>query len=412
MARKGKMIAYASCAGSQPGRRLPDFRTRLIHVRCHPPRAASRRARDSRRLRLPRSHARQRHRAREEAALGRAHRDVPAHVDRRLRVRRRPAARTDGQFRGRAPQHRRRPRRLPGLHANRPRDRNRRVRAQSGAARRRRRAPAPAARRCTCSVSLSPGGVHSHERQIAAMVELAAARRRAAHPRARVPRRPRYAAAKRGRVARAAGRRVRAPSGRAHRFDRRPLLRDGSRPALGARRARPTTCWSTVARPTPRHRRRPALAAAYARGETDEFVQRHGDRRPGRRARDHRRRRCDRLHELPRRSRATAHARAHRSVVRRLPAPPHAAARDVRLPHELRRRVRSGCPSRFRRNRSRTASARTSPRSASRSCASPRPRSTRTSPISSAAASRRRIRARTACSCRRPRWRPTISSRK
>ena len=34
----------------------------------------------------------------------------------------------DGQLRGRPPQHRRRPRRLPGLHAHRPRDRDRRVR--------------------------------------------------------------------------------------------------------------------------------------------------------------------------------------------------------------------------------------------------------------------------------------------
>ena len=70
------------------------------------------------------------------------------------------------------------------------------------AARRRRRPRAPAVARCTCSGLLSPGGVHSHERQIAAMVELAARARRAARPRARVPRRPRHAAAQRRGVAR------------------------------------------------------------------------------------------------------------------------------------------------------------------------------------------------------------------
>ena len=80
---------------------------------------------------------------------------------------------------------------------------------------------------------LSPGGVHSHERQIAALVALAAHGRRPANPRPCVPGWPRHAAAQRGRVARLHGRRVRAGEGRAHRVDRRPLLRDGPRPALG-----------------------------------------------------------------------------------------------------------------------------------------------------------------------------------
>ena len=56
-------------------------------------------------------------------------------------------------------------------------------------------------RRCTCWACVSPGGVHSHERQIAAMVEMAARRRRAARARARVSRRPRHAAAERRGVA-------------------------------------------------------------------------------------------------------------------------------------------------------------------------------------------------------------------
>ena len=54
-------------------------------------------------------------------------------------------------------------------------------------------------------------------------------------PRPCVPRRPRHAAAQRGRLARIHGRRVRQSPRRARRFDRRPLLRDGSRPALGSR---------------------------------------------------------------------------------------------------------------------------------------------------------------------------------
>ena len=81
---------------------------------------------------------------------------------------------------------------------------------------------------------LSPGGVHSHERQIAAMVELAAAHGVAKDSRARLPGRPRYAAAQRGGFARVHGRGLRPLSGRAHRIRRRPLLRDGPRPALGA----------------------------------------------------------------------------------------------------------------------------------------------------------------------------------
>ena len=85
---------------------------------------------------------------------------------------------------------------------------------------------------------LSPGGVHSHERQIAAMVELAAARGvRQVCVHAFLDGRdtpPRSAAASLAYMEA----RVRAPPGRADRVGRRPVLRDGPRPALGARRAR------------------------------------------------------------------------------------------------------------------------------------------------------------------------------
>ena len=58
---------------------------------------------------------------------------------------------------------------------------------------------------------------------------------------------------------------------RAHRVDRRPLLRDGPRPALGARRAAYDLLVDGRA-PYSAATAQAALAAAYARGETDEFV--------------------------------------------------------------------------------------------------------------------------------------------
>ena len=91
---------------------------------------------------------------------------------------------------------------------------------------------------------------------------------------------------------------------RAHRLDRRPLLRDGPRPALGPRRA--------GVRP-PRRRPRAVhgadapqagLAAAYARGENDEFVKATAIAGPRRQAGDDGRRRRRRVHEFPRRPRA------------------------------------------------------------------------------------------------------------
>ena len=89
---------------------------------------------------------------------------------------------------------------------------------------------------------LSPGGVHSHERQIAAMVAMAAdggAPRVAVHAfldgRDTPPRSAAASLAVHDRGVRRPSRRAASPS------ICRPLLRDGPRPALGARRRRRTS---------------------------------------------------------------------------------------------------------------------------------------------------------------------------
>ena len=349
---------------------------------------------------------------RAHAELESPRRVVPAYVDRRVGARRRPAAGADGQLRSRASQHRRGSRRLPGLHAHRPGDRDGRIRAQSGADGRRRARQARTGQPSTCWGSLSPGGVHSHERQIAAMVELAAAggaprilvhafldgRDTPPKSAARLARLPWSAVCARTRR-------------RAHRVDRRPLLRHGPRPALGARCDRPTTCSSTAARtfsaPDGAGRARRGLRARRDR----RIRQGHGDRsmREGRPAtmadgdvvvfmnfRADRAREITRALTDPRLRRLSAQARA---APRALTSASRATATSSRT-----------CPSPSRRSRSPTASANTWRSWAWPSCASPRPRSTRTSPTSSMAASRPSIPARTASSCRRRRSRPTTSS--
>ena len=151
---------------------------------------------------------------------------LPAHDARRLRRGGRSAGRADGELRGRPPDDRLRPRARPGLPAGQPRDRRRlvlRERALVVAFRR--------ARERGGNVHLlglvSYGGVHSHIDHLHALLELAAARHgertwihaftdgrdvsptSAVHDLAELPR-------------------------RAHRDDRRPLLRHGPRQALGA----------------------------------------------------------------------------------------------------------------------------------------------------------------------------------
>ena len=186
---------------------------------------------------------------------------------------------------------------------------------------------------------VSPGGVHSHERQIAAMVDLAAA---GGAPRICVhafldgrdtP--PQSAAPSLA----AHRRRVLAASRCAHRLDRRPLLRDGSRRALGAARGglRPPRRRSRAlhrrirgggARSRLRPRRKPTNSSAPRRSslparapatiaDGDAIVFMNF--------------RADRARQLTRALTDASFAGFARK--------PHATARDLRLPHELRRRV-------------------------------------------------------------------------
>ena len=253
----------------------------------------------------------------------RAARHLPAHDDRRLRAARRPAGGPDGQLRGRPPEHRRRPRHLPGLHAHRPSRSRRRVRAQPGAAPTPWPRPRATARALHVLGLLSPGGVHSHERQIAAMVDMAAARGRDARLRARVPRRPRHAAAQRR------ARRSRSWTASARRHPARASRRICGRYYAMDRDQR----WDRVAAGLrPAGRRHGAVhggdaAAGPRRGlrpRRDRRV-RAADRHPdaaGAPVRDGRRRRR-RVHELPRRPRPRDDARAHRrrrSTASRAPA--------------------------------------------------------------------------------------------
>ena len=245
--------------------------------------------------------------ARTARALARTRRSMPP------RTACRAAGRPDGQLRSRPPEHRRGPRRLPGLHAHRPRDRDRRVRGQPGARRRDRDSARRDRRACTCSGLLSPGGVHSHERQIARHGRAGRARRRRAtsactrSSTAATRRRAAPAAS----LARSWTTTCAEASGRAHRVDRRALLRDGSRPALGPRRRGVRAASSTARRRTRAKRARlrwtrPTRAART----TSSSRPRRSSTAPAR-VRDARRRRR-RLHELPRRSRARDDARADR----------------------------------------------------------------------------------------------------
>ena len=167
--------------------------------------------------------------------------------------------------------------------------------------------------------------------------------RRRSDARPRVPRRPRHAAARAPRRrsrsssaparARAARASRRVDRGRYYAMDRDKrwervepaydALVDGAR-AVHARRA------------PPRRSRPPTRAARPTSScRPTAIVDRDGPRR--RRWTTATRR----VHELPRRPRARAHARAHRPGVRRLRARARAEARGVRLPDALRRRVRA-----------------------------------------------------------------------
>ena len=120
--------------------------------------------------------AAQRDREGERAELAPSARRVPAHAGRDARPARRPAGRPDGQFRSRPHEHRLGPHRLPGPDPHRRRDRatadSSTNAALVGAC------DAAKERGGTLHVIglLSPGGVHSHEDHIFAMLDLAARR--------------------------------------------------------------------------------------------------------------------------------------------------------------------------------------------------------------------------------------------
>ena len=247
--------------------------------------------------------------------------------------------------------------------------------------------------RCTCSDCCRPAACTATS---ASSRRWSSSRRRTAsatHPGPRLSRRPRHAAEERGAASLAyMDRGLRQLSRRAHRVDRRPLLRDGPRPALGARRSRLRPARATGGR---RYRARSAARGAGGGlcARRDRRVRAsHGDPRRRRRPGAHGRRRRGGVHELPRRPRAADDAcddrpRVFDGFVRAAGA----AARVLRLPHVATATSSRRCQWRSPRRRFATASANTSQAWGSRSCASPRPRSTRTSRISSTAASKRRI---------------------
>jgi hypothetical protein len=162
---------------------------------------------------------------------------MPAHADRHARRARRPARWADGQFRGRAHEHRCRARRLPGADAHRPGHPRWQLRRKSGVYVRVRwraiqwRHPA--------RVRVAVAGRRAFARGACARLS----RRRSGrgpevHRRACLHRRPRYAAEKCGCVVAGAAGEMCGAARRAHRQRDRSLLRDGSRQPLGAGRTR------------------------------------------------------------------------------------------------------------------------------------------------------------------------------
>ena len=165
-------------------------------------------------------------------------REYPHGAARRLRPGRGPAAGPDGQLRGRPPQHRRRPRRLPGPHAHQPGDRGRQLLREPR--------PAPGVRQgrgpgqpLHLMGLVSDGGVHSDMGHLEALPRAGARARRSATSSCT----PSSTAATRRRGA------PRATSPRSRRrmdrlgvgrygVDQRPLLRHGPRQALGPGQAR------------------------------------------------------------------------------------------------------------------------------------------------------------------------------
>ena len=251
--------------------------------------------------------------------------DLPARLPAHLRPRCRPAGRADGQFRGRAPEHRRRPRGDAGAAA----DRRRRSRTAAS-----RRQPALiGADRGAEAVGrdLPPDGPRLARRRALATRTMRP-RWHASLADAGVPRRactpsPTAATRRRSRPATTCSDCcARASARRTHRHRHRPLLRDGPRQALGPGREgllrdgrRPRAAHS----PTPLGRgSRPPMPTDV----TDEFVVPAviGDYR------GHAGRRRHPVLQFPRRPGAGDPGRAARPGLRRLPAPAHRSASPPR----------------------------------------------------------------------------------
>ena len=247
--------AREPCRRSRPRRRERGVRAgrRALADRPHLPPG---RACHPRRLGLRAAGLGQRRRARRHADLRPPVGELPARHARRLRRSGRPAGGPDGQLRGRPPEHRRREGRLPGSHAHQQGHRRRRLLRKPGAqaglrhgARATQRVPSHGSRlgRRRALRHGPPQGLPRH----------GPPRRRGRRRRARLPRRPRHAAAQLARLSRR-DRGAHAHGGRGQvRYDQRPLLRHGPRQPLGRGSSSPTTRSSTERasrRPT---RRRP-----------------------------------------------------------------------------------------------------------------------------------------------------------
>ncbi len=281
-----------------------------------------------------------RHRRRTHADLARAPGPLAAQPAAGVGGCGRPATGPDGQLRGRAPQPRRRPAGAPGPAPHRRRHRRRHVLHAAGAHRGVRTGPRPRQRpgrgqpdrsRRRPRQRPAPRGARRTRRS--------GARLECAHP--RPARRPRHAAVLGARVRRRPRGTARGgPPGRRGRDGRRPLLRDGPRPALGARRDR-------LRRHRPRRSGPPRRFGGRRhrgrlRPRRDRRVrQPHRHRRPGDAAGAGRSRRH---RELPRRPGAPAHPRpGRRAGVRRLRSHvaewPTRPGRPLRGDHD---RVRGG----------------------------------------------------------------------
>ena len=206
----------------------------------------------------------QRREPRPHAGLRPAAGGVPARRARRVRPGRGTAAGPDGQLRGRPPQHRRRPRRLPGPHAHQPRDRGRQLLREPR--------PAPGVRQGRGprqpAAPHGPGLRRRRAQRHGPPRGLPRAGRTREGPRrrgARLPRRPRHAAAERQGLPR------HDPGGHGP-ARRRPLRRRSAAATTrwtatraGTASSWPTTLWSTArgsSPPTPRRRSTPPTRAA------------------------------------------------------------------------------------------------------------------------------------------------------